>query len=123
MRRSRLIVAALLVLFAMPARSDTRVERGQYLVETIAACGNCHTPKGPSGPLPGKKLAGGDIIKHQDFTAVGPNITPHPGTGIGQWTDDATNSAIRGGRRAGGSLIGPAIPSRYYRSLCGTGVP
>ena len=117
MEFERMIVAALLVLLAMPARSDTLVERGRYLVEAIAACGNCHTPKGPNGPLPGKKLAGGDVIKHQDFTVVVPNITPDKESGIGKWTDDEIISAIREGRRPDGSLIGPAMPSRSYRSL------
>ena len=35
-------------------------------------------PKGPNGPSTDKKLAGGDIIKHADFTAATPNITPDP---------------------------------------------
>jgi len=93
------------------------VERGRYLVETIAACANCHTPRGPNGPIPDKKLAGGEVIKHQDFTAVVPNITPDPETGIGKWTDDQIISAIREGKRPDGSLIGPAMPSRFYRGI------
>ena len=117
MRLVLVMVAALLMLSATPARSDALIERGQYLVETNAACGNCHTPKGPGGPLPSKKLAGGDVIKHQDFTAVVPNITPDRETGIGKWSDDEIISAIREGRRPDGSLIGPAMPSRSYRSL------
>jgi hypothetical protein len=30
------------------AQSDL-VKRGDYLVNGILTCGNCHTPKGPSG--------------------------------------------------------------------------
>ena len=30
------------------AQSDL-VKRGDYLVNTIMTCGNCHTPKGPPG--------------------------------------------------------------------------
>ena len=86
--------AALLMLFATPARSELPPERGRYLVETIAVCTNCHTPKGPNGPRPDKKLAGGDVIKHQDFAAVVPNITPDPETGIGKWTDEEIILAI-----------------------------
>ena len=108
---------AIFILLAMPARSETLAERGRYLVETIASCANCHTPKGPNGPLQDKKLAGGDVIKHEDFTAVVPNITPDPETGIGTWTDDQIILAIREGRRPDGSLIGPAMPSRFYRNL------
>src|ERR1700757_3721481 len=92
-------LAILLTLSAMPTRADTEVERGRYLVDTVAACGNCHTPKGPSGPLPGKYLGGGDIIKHEDFTAAVPNITPDPETGIGKWTDAQIAQALREGQR------------------------
>jgi mono/diheme cytochrome c family protein len=110
-------VAAALMLFAAPSRAETQLEHGRYLVETVAACGNCHTPKGPGGPMPDKKFAGGDIIKHADFTAATPNITPDPETGIGRWTDDQVILAIREGRRPDGSLLGPAMPSRSYRNL------
>ena len=65
MRLALVIIAASLVLFGVQSRSETALERGRYLVDTIASCGNCHTPKGPNGPLPGKKLAGGDVIKHR----------------------------------------------------------
>jgi mono/diheme cytochrome c family protein len=110
-------IVLLLVLFAAPTRAESQLERGRYLVETVAACGNCHTPKGPNGPLTDKKLAGGDVIKHADFTAATPNITPDPETGIGKWTDREIFAAIREGRRADGTLIGPAMPSRSYRYL------
>ena len=110
-------IVLLLVLFAAPARAETQLERGRYLVETLAGCGNCHTPRGPNGPLKDKKFAGGEIIKHEDFTAVVANITPDPETGIGRWTDREIITAIREGRRPDGSLIGPAMPSRSYRHL------
>jgi mono/diheme cytochrome c family protein len=114
---ARILAALLFVLIAMPARSETVAERGRYLVETIAACTNCHTPRGPNGPLAHKKLSGGEVIKHQDFTAVVPNITPDPETGIGKWTDAEIIAAIREGKRPDGSLIGPAMPSRFYRGI------
>ena len=117
MRLALVIIATSLVLFGAQSRSETALERGRYLVDTIASCGNCHTPKGPNGPLPGKKLAGGDVIKHQDFTAVVPNITSDQETGIGKWTDDEISLAIREGKRPDGTLIGPAMPSRSYRNL------
>jgi mono/diheme cytochrome c family protein len=110
-------ITLLLVLFAAPVGAETQLERGRYLVETLAGCGNCHTPRGPNGPLTDKKFAGGEIIKHEDFTAVVANITPDPETGIGRWTDREIITAIRDGRRPDGSLIGPAMPSRSYRHL------
>jgi len=110
-------IMAALVLVAATGHAETEAERGQYLVETLAGCGNCHTPKGPNGPVPSKKFAGGDVIKHADFTAVTPNITPDPETGIGRWTDRQIFLAIREGKRPDGRLLGPAMPSRSYRNL------
>src|SRR5207244_11680041 len=117
MGRAFVAIVVSLLLFAAPGRAESQIERGRYLVDTLAACGNCHTPKGPNGPLPGKKFAGGDVIKHADFTAVTPNITPDPETGIGRWTDHQIFLAIREGRRPGGSLLGPAMPTRSYRNI------
>ena len=111
------VITLSLALFAATGHAESEVERGRYLVETLAACGNCHTPKGPNGPLTSKKFAGGDVIKHADFTAVTPNITPDPETGIGKWTDHQIFLAIREGKRPDGSLLGPAMPSRSYRNL------
>ena len=47
-------------LLATAAVAETPLERGTYLVRTIGACGNCHTPKGPGGvPVADKEMAGG----------------------------------------------------------------
>ena len=99
------------------AVAETPLERGRYLVENIAACGNCHTPQGPNGPLPGKTLAGGNVIEdNPGFTAIAANITPDRETGIGGWTDAQIILAIREGRRPNGTLIGPPMPIELYRS-------
>jgi cytochrome c553 len=117
LKRGIIIVAILEVTFASRSNAETSVEHGRYLVETLAACGNCHTPRGPNGPESTKYLAGGEHIKHQDFNAVSSNITPDPETGVGKWTDAQLFEAIREGRRPDGSLIGPAMPSQSYRAL------
>jgi mono/diheme cytochrome c family protein len=93
------------------------VERGRYLVEGIAGCGNCHTPKGPNGELPGMALAGGQVFDERPFRAVAPNITPDPETGIGRWTDAQIALAVREGRRPDGSIIGPPMPIELYRGI------
>jgi mono/diheme cytochrome c family protein len=107
-----------LVLLAVPVLAETPVERGQYLVESIAGCGNCHTPKGPNGPLPGMALAGNWVVEDSPaFHAVAPNITPDRQTGIGAWTDAQMIKAIREGIRPDGSLIGPPMPISLYRGM------
>src|SRR3546814_16568797 len=56
-------------------------------MRSIGACGNCHTPQGPDGPLPGMELAGGLKMEDPAFTAYGANLTPDVETGIGGWSD------------------------------------
>lgn len=107
--------ATLLAASCATALADARLERGRYLVESIAGCGNCHTAQGPNGPLPGKALAGG--LPFADLGAFAANITPDRDTGIGTWTDAQIALAIREGRRPDGSLIGPPMPFELYRSI------
>ena len=110
-------IVSLLAGISCTARADARLERGRYLVESIAGCGNCHTPQGPDGPLPGKALAGGLPFEERAFTAYSRNITPDPETGIGRWTAAQIALAIREGRRPDGSLIGPPMPFHLYRQI------
>lgn len=114
------IAVVVTACLAWPAAAQTQadlVARGRYLVESIAGCGNCHTPKGPNGDLPGRNLAGGMVFDEQPFRAVASNITPDPETGIGRWTDAQIALAIREGKRPDGSIIGPPMPIELYRGI------
>lgn len=108
----------LLFTFAPGAAAETLLERGTYLVTSVVACGNCHTPKGPDGELPGMELAGwAPFFEVPEFTANSANLTPDPETGLGNWTDEEIVTAIREGRRPDGTLIGPPMPIELYRGL------
>lgn len=111
------LACGLLAGLAQAQASDPLLERGRYLMQGIVACGNCHTPQGPRGPLPSKELAGGLPFEEKPFTAYASNITPDPETGIGRWTDAQLITAIREGKRPDGSLIGPPMPIGLYRGL------
>ncbi|MGQ9366881.1 c-type cytochrome [Azospirillum sp. ST 5-10] len=93
------------------------VERGRVLMNGIVACGNCHTPQGPDGPVAGMELAGAGPMKDAAFTVYPPNLTPDPETGLGRWTDAQIVAAIRDGVRPDGSLIGPPMPIHFYRHM------
>jgi mono/diheme cytochrome c family protein len=101
----------------LSVHAETPLERGTYLMRGIVACGNCHTPKGPQGELPGMELAGGVTFQEDVFTAVSPNITPDAETGIGKWTDAQIIAAIREGKRPDGTIIGPPMPIALYREM------
>lgn len=107
---------------ALPASAQSPLERGRYLVEVLGACGNCHTPKGPEGDLPGKHLAGGFQLDDTFGTWITPNITPDPETGIGRWTDAEIIRAIRDGKRPDGQTLGPPMPFDLYRRLADSDV-
>lgn len=118
-----LVFFCLASLWPGVARSETPLERGTYLMQSIAACGNCHTTQGPEGPVPGMELAGmANFFEIPEFTIHTPNITPDPETGIGNWTDEQIITAIREGRRPDRSMIGPIMPIGLYRNISDTDV-
>ena len=85
---SRGFCALMFLAILLPAaavQAEPSAERGEYLVRGPAGCGNCHTPLGPEGPLPGMELAGRLVEDNPAFTAYAPNLTP--AGPIGQWSD------------------------------------
>ena len=93
---------------------------GRYLVETIAGCGNCHTPRLPDGtPDNSKNLAGAFVIEEPVFKAYAQNITPDMETGIGSWTEDQIVDAIRNARRPDGTFMGPPMSFGWYKQHVG----
>jgi mono/diheme cytochrome c family protein len=100
------------------AVAETPVERGAYLVKSIAGCGNCHTPKDAAGnAVAGMEMAGGYVFNEPFGRAVSQNITPDPETGIGKWTDAQLLTALREGKRPDGTTVGPPMPIDWYRQM------
>lgn len=97
---------------------DELLERGDYLVNGIVACGNCHSSRTPEGELiDGMEMAGNFVIEEPGFRAYAPNITPDMRTGIGTWTDEALTRAIREGVRPDGRILGPPMAFPLYREI------
>jgi mono/diheme cytochrome c family protein len=96
------------------------LQHGRYLVETVAGCGNCHTPRRPDGtPDPTKNLAGAFVIEEPVFKAYAKNLTPDMETGIGSWTEDQIVDAIRNARRPDGTFMGPPDVVRLVQGHVG----
>jgi mono/diheme cytochrome c family protein len=91
-----------------PARS--LAARGEYIA-TTADCKSCHT--GPGG----KPYAGGYPLKSPLGIIYGPNITPDPKTGIGDWSKADFEKALRLGRSKDGSYLYPAMPYENYTKM------
>ena len=61
------------------------IERGRYLVDHVALCGDCHTPRNSIG-VPNRSLyLAGASAKIGPLGEAVPNITPDKETGIGDW--------------------------------------
>src|SRR3954447_25640950 len=77
-----LVTAALLaVVTSAPGRAESPLERGTYLMNAVAGCGNCHSPftaEGPTRP----ELSGGPPIITPAFTAYPRNPTPPHAAGV-----------------------------------------
>jgi len=104
--------------------AETLFERGSYLVNTIAACGRCHTPRDAQGkPIGAMALAGGFAFDDGGIGhVVRPNITPDRETGIGQ-LDRGPDSSRRcaNGTRPDGTSNRAADAVRYVSRNVGSG--
>jgi mono/diheme cytochrome c family protein len=58
--------------------------RGAYLAQALAHCGECHTPRNLSGALRRDRWFAGSVDGPEGELA--PNITPDADTGIGEWS-------------------------------------
>jgi mono/diheme cytochrome c family protein len=111
--------AALVALFAATSVVATnfdgqafgQIERGRYLA-TAADCVACHTVLDA-----GKPFAGGRPIETPFGNIVTPNITPDRETGIGAWSDDDFDNAVRRGIRPNGERLYPAMPFTSYTKM------
>src|SRR5579864_1856380 len=88
-----------------------QIERGRYL-SAAADCGACHTDPELKQPF-----AGGRPIETPFGIVAAANITPDRATGIGEWTDQEFDDALRRGLRPDGSRLYPAMPYPYYTKM------
>jgi mono/diheme cytochrome c family protein len=86
-----------------PAQS-AEWNRGAYLAEALAHCGECHTPRNLMQALDNRKKFSGAVAA--GWTAY--NITQDKESGIGGWNDAALTAFLATGHAAGyGTASGP----------------
>lgn len=86
--------------------------RGEYIAKA-AGCLGCHT-EAKQGATP---YAGGRELKSPFGSFFGPNITPHPVAGIGNWTQANFVTAMRQGLRPDGAHYFPAFPYTAFSKI------
>src|SRR5215207_8741457 len=90
-----------------------RVARGQYLVNHVTICFDCHSERTTAYGLPfkpGREGVGGFVWDQRigfPGTLAASNITPDPETGLGQWSDGEIVRALREGVDREGKALFP----------------
>jgi len=79
--------------FVPTAGSSEQVNRGQYLVNNLAHCGACHTPRNALMAEDNRQYLGGAKLGGW----VAPNITSDKVSGVGGWTNDELVSFLKNG--------------------------
>ena len=87
---------------ANPAQSP-EWNRGAYVSEALAHCGECHTPRNLAFALNNRKKFSGAVTA--GWRAY--NITSDPGTGIGGWREDVFVYLSKGHAMGHGTAAGP----------------
>lgn len=95
---------------AAPEASAEQIARGRYLAR-IANCAACHTAEG------GAPLAGGLPLRTDVGTIYSTNITPDAETGLGRYTLDDFDRAVRHGVARDGKRLYPAMPYTSYAKM------
>lgn len=94
-----------------PVAADQKaVEQGAY-VAVLSDCVACHTAKG------GQPYAGGLPLETPIGTLYTTNITPDPETGIGKYSYEDFERAVRRGIRKDGKTMYPAMPYPDFSRL------
>lgn len=86
------------------------VERGDYLVNAVAGCNDCHTPMGPNGPDMAQSLQGATLgfapLMDMPWGPVAPPIAGGPAN----YTNEQFVALLQTGTRPDGSRPLPPMP-------------
>ncbi len=90
--------------FKPNAEQSAEWNRGAYVAEALAHCGECHTPRNPAFALDNHKKFGGALTA--GWRAY--NISSNGETGVGAWHDEELLGYLATGHASGhGSAAGP----------------
>lgn len=120
MKSALLVVAMVAVSLPVFSQSQTGVsglERGKYIVENVAMCGQCHTPRNGSGDLIMSQWLNGAAVPVHAPAQIRPWAEYAPRiAGLTQFTDEQALRLLTGGiSRTGTMLRNPMPPYRMSK--------
>ena len=116
------VLAAAVIAVATPAfAQDTALARGKYLVEEVARCQECHTPKTDSGELDktrwmkGATLIGVPSAPVADWHQKSPDISSTSALWT-RWGQDGLTKFLQTTKNPRGGKAGPPMPAYTLKS-------
>ena len=119
-RFSFLVLVAVLVATAPAFGQDSKTQRGKYLVEEVARCQECHTPKTDAGDLDtakmlkGAKLNIAPIATIAGWHAASPDLTSTSALWQ-RWGDDGMIKFLETAKNPRGGKAGAPMPAYTMR--------
>lgn len=98
------------------AQTD-KVSRGKYLVEEVARCQECHTPRLPDGQFDKEKWLKGAVLNVQPIDPIkgwhktSPDLTAAGRLWQGRWGQAALVKLLSTGLGPGGNPADPPMPT------------
>ena len=95
--------------------ASEKAERGRYLVEEVAKCQMCHTPKLENGEYDKTKWLKGATLNFQPIGEVkgwhktSPDLTPS-GRMFGRWKEEGLQKYLETGLNPRGAAADPPMP-------------
>lgn len=120
---SGLAAGLLLLLGACSAQAEkpeprpaSDADRGQYLVERVGICADCHTPHLPTGaPDPARNLQGAPLgfAPAQPVPGWVSQAPPIAGMPAG-WSEEQLRAFLETGQKPGGAMAAPPMPAYRF---------
>jgi mono/diheme cytochrome c family protein len=117
MRFTTALIAFTLTVAGQGLAQTDKAARGKYLVEEVARCQECHTPKLPDGQFNREKWLKGATLNVQPIDAVkgwhktSPDLTASGRLWQGRWGQAALVKLLSTGLGPGGNPADPPMPT------------
>ncbi len=117
MRFNHALFAFTLVFAGQTLAQADKAARGKYLVEEVARCQECHTPKLPDGQLNREKWLKGAVLNVQPIDPIkgwhktSPDLTASGRLWQGRWGQAALVKLLSTGLGPGGNPADPPMPT------------
>lgn len=121
-RVSSLIIGILLFVIILPSKPvaaserDSQIARGKYLVERVAMCADCHSPRDEQGQFVPERWLQGEPLNLQpinpipNWSPVGPSIA-----GLPDWSEREAIQLFETALTPTGQPLRPPMPA--YKML------